>query len=110
LKKTNPAYQRIIIAHEANEIVVTLDNRKPIRMPASGATIKWTREDGEKFDLKADWKDAQLVQTYVAEDGQRVNNFSLGTDSLAMTLRVTITSGRLDKPMTYSLAYKRAAS
>jgi len=110
LKKTNPAYQRIAISRDAKEIVVTLDARKPIRMPSDGATIKWTREDGEKFDLHAIWKDTQLVQTYVAEDGQRVNDFSLGANPDTMTLEVTITSERLDKPMKYALAYKRIAA
>ena len=110
LKKTNPAYQRIAISRSANEIVVVLDTRKPIRMPTDGSSIKWTREDGEKFDLKAEWKDTQLVQTYVAEDGQRVNDFSLSPDPNLMTLHVTVTSGRLKTPMQYKLAYKRITS
>jgi hypothetical protein len=110
LKKTNPAYQRIAIARNPGEIVVTLDARKPIQMPDSGNTIKWTREDGEKFDLTAAWKDTQLTQTYVAEDGKRVNDFTLAEDGNTMTLQVTLTSDQLAKPLTYTLGYRRAAT
>lgn len=110
LTKTNPAYQRIVIAREGSEIVITLDTRKPIRMPADGSVIKWTREDGEKFDLKGEWKDSQLIQTYVAEDGQRVNDFALGADGNTMTLSVTVSSEQLPKPMQYKLGYKRVAT
>lgn len=110
LTKTNPAYQRIAIAKEGNEIVVTLDTRKPIRMPADGSSIKWTREDGEKFNLTAAWQDTQLTQTYVAEDGQRVNDFSLGTDGSTMTLAVTVSSEQLPRPMQYKLGYKRVTT
>jgi len=108
LTKTNPAYQRISISREDNEIVVVLDARKPIRMPADGAVIKWTREDGEKFDLNADWKNTQLIQTYVAEDGKRVNEFNLSADGNAMTLTVTVSSEQLPLPMRYKLGYARA--
>ena len=110
LKKTNPAYQKIAIARPAGEIVVTLDARKPIQMPDNGSTIKWTREDGEKFDLTANWKNMQLTQTFVAEDGKRVNEFVLGLDGNTMTLQVTLTSEQLDKPVAYKLGYRRVAT
>jgi hypothetical protein len=110
LTKTNPAYQRISITREGTEIVVAFDTRKPVRMPADGTSIKWTREDGEKFDVKVARQDTQLTQTFVAEDGQRVNDFRLEADPNMMTLHITLTSEKLDKPMVYKLAYKRAPS
>jgi hypothetical protein len=110
LKKTNPAYQRIVISHDASEIVVTLDARKPIRMPASGTSIKWTREDGEKFDLKGELQESMLKQTYVAEDGTRINEFQASKDGLTMTLHVTLISERLDKPLQYKLSYQRVTA
>jgi hypothetical protein len=110
LKKTNPIYRRIVIARNADEIVVMPDDRKPVRSPSDGSTIEWIREDGEKFRVRADWRDSTLSQTFIAEDGQRTNEFSLDAGGAAMQLKVTITSERLNKPMTYKMGFRRSAA
>lgn len=107
LKKTNTLAHRITIARQAETITVRFDQRKPAEMPADGSVIKWTGEDGEQFDVFARLANARLVQTFNAEDGQRVNSFST-EDAQRLTLEVQVTSPRLPKPLTYTVHYKRA--
>jgi hypothetical protein len=107
LKKTNPAYQRIRISETGGQISVQFDDRKPLQMPADGHAMKWTREDGEVFDVSATRQAGALTQTFKAEDGERINRFSLNADGTALTLDVTITSPRLPAPVTYALKYQR---
>jgi hypothetical protein len=76
-------------------------------MPADGRTVKWTRDDGESFDVSAQWQTSQLTQTFNAEDGKRLNTFRLGANG-ALILEVTITSAQLPKPVKYSLNYRRS--
>jgi hypothetical protein len=106
LKSTNPLYQRIEITNDGAQITVRYDKGKPVAMPADGGAVKWTRDDGEQFDVSAHAQGAQLQQTFKAEDGQRVNEFSLAPDG-TLTLAVTITSPQLSAPLNYTLAYRR---
>ncbi len=106
LKKTNSAYGRIAISRSSSQIEVQFDQRAPVRMPADGTAIKWTREDGEVFDVSADWQASSLVQMFKAEDGERVNTYRLdAADRLA--LQVSVSSAQLPAPVTYTLIYRR---
>ena len=81
----------------------------PRSAPSNGTPIDWTRPaDGEKLKLSMQWDGARLVETLKAEDGQRVNAYTLSPDGSTMTMNVTITSPRLPKPLTYKLAYRKA--
>lgn len=106
LKKTNPLYRRITITRQVVMISVRFDERRPVEMPADGSVIKWTSEDGERYDVSARSENGRLVQTFKAEDGQRVNSFSAEAEQL--TLEVQVTSPRLSKPLTYTVRYRRA--
>lgn len=107
LKKTNTAYQRIHIVQLPDAVEITFDQRKPLRMPTHGTAIEWTREDGEVFDVSAQWQGSQLTQTYAAEDGKRVNRFRPGENG-TLHLEVEISSEQLPRAVKYTLAYKRA--
>jgi hypothetical protein len=106
LKKTNSAHQRVAIRIGTSEISVAFDGNKPVQMPADGSTIRWTREDGETFDVNAAWDGERLVQTFKAEDGARANAFSVGADG-RLQMVVTITSPQLDQPLVYTLTFAR---
>jgi len=108
LKKTNEAHRRVEIGIGRSEISVAFDGRKPVQMPADGSTIRWTREDGETFDVNAAWDGDRLVQTFKAEDGTRANAFSVTADG-HLTMQVTLTSPQLDQPLVYALTFSRAA-
>lgn len=107
LAKTNVPYQRIRIQVDAAAAEITYDDRKPIRMPIGGQPIKWTRDDGEVFDVSARVQGSDLVQTYQAEDGMRVNTFRMDANG-SLHLAVEVTSPQLPQPMKYELVYQSA--
>ena len=107
LKKTNPVYETISISHTDSDVSVQTDSREPIVTPANGTPIEWEREDGEMFDVSTEWENGKLEQTFQAEDGQRINVYSLSPDGETLTLNVTVTSPRLAAPVVYNLVYNR---
>ena len=107
LKKANLPHRRVEIARTEQEITVTFDSYTPVRMPADGRTAKWTRDDGETFEVSARWNGDSLVQTFKGEDGQRTNTFGLGPDGGGLTVQVEVTSPRLPAPVRYSLTFTR---
>lgn len=106
LLDTNPLYERIEIANKGSQISVRYDKGKPVVMPADGSAVKWTRDDGEKFDVSAHALDAQLQHRFEAEDGERLNELRLSSDG-TLTLDVTISSPQLPAPVKYALTYRR---
>jgi hypothetical protein len=107
LKKTNAAHQRVTIALTAQEVSVAFDDRQPVRMPADGSAAKWTREDGEVFDVAARWTNDRLVQSFKAPDGERTNTFILGPDGRALEVQVEVMSPQLSEPLRYALKFER---
>ena len=73
-------------------------------MPADGRTAKWTREDGEVFDVAARWTNDRLVQSFKAADGERTNTFTLGPDGRALDVQVEVKSPQLPEPVRYALS------
>lgn len=106
LTKTNIPYQRVRVDLSGSEVEITFDERKPIRLPLDGQSIKWTREDGETFDVSATLDHDKLTQTYKAKDGARVNAFSLDPDG-SLHLRVEVSSPQLPEKLEYALVYRR---
>jgi len=107
LKKSNPMITRAEFARQGAEIVVKLGVQKPVVATPGGETVKWTRDDGEVLDVGFQWEQATLVQSFKAEDGMRYNRYTLSADNTSLTLDVTLTSPRLEKPMTYRLTLTR---
>ena len=73
-------------------------------MAETGVRPDWAPAWTEPF---ARTENDRLVQTFKAEDGQRVNSFSVEATQ-RLTLEVQVTSPRLPKPLTYTVRYKRA--
>src|SRR5688500_249075 len=69
LRRTNPAYGRVVIDYTGQQVVITLDARRPLESPADGTPVKWTREDGRRFDLSTEWENGGLEQT-LKDDGE----------------------------------------
>ena len=108
LKKTNDTYDKVVISQTGSQVSIAFDARPPVVTPANGSAVRWTRDDGEVFDVTTSGGNGTLQQTFKAEDGQRVNVFTLAPDGNTLTMNVTITSPRLPKPLTYKLRYRRA--
>ena len=109
LKKTNEPHRRVEIGIGQDKISIAFDGRKPVQMPADGSTIRWTREDGETFDVNAAWDGDRLVETFKAEDGTRANAFSIGADG-RLNMLVTLSSPQLDQPLVYTLTFSRTGT
>jgi hypothetical protein len=108
LEKTNKPYTKVAISTSGSSLSIQTDGRPPIVLPASGATIAWTRpEDGEKLQVSAHMVGTKLEETFAAPDGKRVNVFEPSADGSKLYMTVTVSSGKLPKPVTYRLAYKR---
>ena len=107
LTRTNEPYSAITISQTGNEISIITDDRAPIVARADGNPMRWQREDGEVLDLTTRWNGPTLEQVFVAEDGQRINAYSLGADGEMLELAVTVTSPRLAAPLTYTLRFRR---
>lgn len=107
LKNTNKPYGTVVIAKKGDMTSIKTDDRAPIEAPSAGTAVKWTREDGQKYDVTLAWKgDTRLEETFANDEGKRVNVFAMNPDGKTMTMSVTVTSGKLPVPLTYSLAYK----
>ena len=106
LKSTNQPYHHVSITQKGGDTHLKTDDRAPIVSNAKG--VKWTREDGQKYDVTMVWKgETRLEQTFQNDEGKRVNVYTLNPDGKSMVMEVTVTSPKLPVPLTYSLAYKR---
>ena len=109
LRKTNAAYGRVVIDYDQRTVSITFDQRRPMESAANGTPVKWTREDGDKFDLSTEWEGGKLEQTLKGEGEERTSTFSVSPDGRTLTLNVVVSSPRLPKPLTYKLVYNRAS-
>ncbi len=107
LAKLNSAYKKVVISLSDREVVVQLEDRSPIHMPANGQGAPWTREDGDKFTVAAQLSKDQLIQTFKNDEGERTNVFRMSADGKTLTLGVTVKSGKLPKPLTYTIIFGR---
>lgn len=107
LRKLNRPYQRLTVGYTAQEVSITVDESPPIRTPLNGTAVKWSQPDGENFEVTAGWEDGSIVQTFEAEDGRRVNLYTLEPDGNMLRLNVTLISPQLAAPLKYKLLYKR---
>ena len=107
LTKTNTIYRKVSIEFSGNQVSIVTGNRAAIRTSLTGTPIKWTREDGEVLDYSTTLNGDTIRQKFVAKDGQRVNEYTPGADGQTLTMKVTISSPKLNEPLTYRLIYRR---
>ena len=117
LRSTNVAYPQLVVHTDQSTVRIDMQGRPSVSSPASGAPVMWHRETGRTCtEMKGDcvrvtteWENGRLEQAFQAEDGRRVNLFSVSPDGNTLTMNVTITSPRLPNPLTYRLVYNRAS-
>jgi hypothetical protein len=107
MRATNPVYQRVVIGETPADFAIAFDQRAAVHTPSTGAATPWTREDGEKFQVSTRVTEGRLHQTFVAEDGRRVNVFSLSPDGKVLTMETTVSSPKLPQPLHYRLVFDR---
>ncbi len=106
LTKANPVPKKVRIAYTAADVSVQLDGAPPLVAPRDGRKVTWKRDDGALFELTAHLEGGVLRQSFKGEDGERTNVYRLRPDG-KLAMEVTLTSPRLDKPITYTLVYRR---
>lgn len=116
LRSTNVAYPSLVFSLPDGTVRVDMQGRPSVASPASGAGVLWHRETGRTcpqvrgdcVEVTTVFEGSRLRQTFRAEDGQRVNVFSVSPDGNTLTMAVTVSSERLPAPLTYALVYDRA--
>jgi hypothetical protein len=106
LKKHSPAITRVEITQDT-VISIKLGNTKPSHNIPGQPSVKWSRDDGEVFDVAMEWHGATLVHTFVSEEGKRVNRYSLSPDGQQLMMDVTLTGPQLKRAVKYMLTYAR---
>ena len=117
LRSTNTAYPRLVIVYDATNVRVDMQGRPSVSSPANGQPVLWQRETGRTcaqmrgdcVRVTTEWESGRLEQTFAAEDGQRLNVFTVSPDGNTLTMNVTVTSPRFAVPLTYRLVYNRAS-
>lgn len=106
LQETNRPMAWVQIAPDGNQLTVTTD-RYTLVTPANGVLEDWEREKGDLVDVTTLLQPTRLEQRFVAEDGERVNAYSLSPDGNTLTLDVTVTSPKLDGELKYRQVFRR---
>lgn len=106
LKKHSPAITRVEITQDTI-ISIKLGNTKPSQHAPGQPSVKWSRDDGEVFDVTMEWHGPTLIQTFKSEEGTRVNRYSLSPDGLQLMMDVTLTGPQLKRVVKYMLTYTR---
>lgn len=116
MRRTNIVYPRLVLAYDERTVRLDMEGSPPLTVPTSGQPLLWHRESGvscpqvqgECVSVTTVWEADRLEQNFVAENGQRVNVFTVSPDGNTLTLNVTLTSQHLQAPLTYRLVYTRA--
>jgi hypothetical protein len=116
LRSTNTAYPTLVLRQDGGNVRIDMAGRPSVSSPANGTGVRWQRETGREctevrgdcVEVTTTYEGNRLRQTFRAEDGQRVNVFSVSPDGNTMTMAVTVESPRLPAPLTYNLVYNRA--
>jgi hypothetical protein len=74
--------------------------------PASGAPVEQV-SGGDRAKLSQRIAAGTVTQTFVADAGQRRNEWTLSPDSNRLLLKVTVSSPKLSRPVIYTLTYER---
>lgn len=108
LEAANRPYRTITIEQDEETISIATDGGEPIRAPASGAPIDWTRADGKQIRVSIVREDGAIRQTFTVEDEERENVFRPSADGQGLTMAVTVRMARLPNAIRYELVYRPA--
>ncbi len=96
-----------IFSFEPGKIVVRPEARPEMVSGGKGEPADYVYK-GKHSTLTQVLAGDRIMQVFVSEDGRRENEYTLSQDGKTVTLKVTLTSGRLSSPVAYSLSYKKA--
>jgi hypothetical protein len=108
-KAASPTFRRLTLDRSSDAITVSYDVGKPVRTPADGSPGRWTRDDGDVYEVQTTFVDGHLHQSFKNKGGGRLNVFTLSPDGRMLTIDVMLTSDRLPEPIRYQLVFERVA-
>lgn len=106
LTEVNRPYPWMQIVPTGNSVTVETPFYK-LTTPRNGTLEDWEREKGDLVDVNTQMQDRRMQHTFVAEDGRRVNVYTLSPDGRTLTMNVNVSSEQLSSPITYRLVYRR---
>jgi hypothetical protein len=91
------------------------DGKIRMRVPSSteassseqGSVTEYVN-NGERSRLSQRLASGKLTQLFVADEGRRMNEWTLTPDGSTLVLKVTVSSSKLSTPLVYVLTYKRS--
>ena len=108
LNKTNPLPQHMQVTQTDDSISVAFDDGNPIVTPMNGNPVPWQSSmTHESFQAHTVRTGDTTEQVIIAPDGERKNEYVFTDHGARLELRVTISSHRLPRPLTYTLRFKR---
>jgi hypothetical protein len=108
LTKVNPLPHSLRLRLATDTVSVAFDSGDPVVTPSNGAVVPWYNALAKETDkAHVATSGDTLRQTISASDGDRENSISFGDGGARLHLRVTVTSHRLPKPLTYQLLFRR---
>lgn len=97
----------VAFSFDASNIRVRIPAATDAVSPENGAPVDY-ENDGERTKLSQRISTSKVTQTFVADQGQRVNEWLLSEDAKTLWLKVTVSSAKLSRPVVYTLTYERA--
>jgi hypothetical protein len=74
--------------------------------PANGAAVEHG-SGGDRAKLSQRLSAGKVTQVFVGDGGQRMNEWVLSPESGTLSLKVTVSSPKLSRPVVYTLTYER---
>jgi hypothetical protein len=74
--------------------------------PANGAPVEHA-SGGDRSKLSQRLSVGKITQVFVGDGGQRMNEWVLSPESGTLSLKVTVSSPKLSRPVVYTLTYER---
>jgi hypothetical protein len=105
LTETNPAFAKVSIARDGDQMSFTYDGRKGV-CKLDGTVTEVEAIDGSTLQCRLSLKGDTLVQDLRGTRGGRVNTFSI-RDSGKLRMKVRIHSKLMPKDMHYTLTFSR---
>jgi hypothetical protein len=106
LARINPVFRQLQVDRTESEITIQFEDRPALRLPADGTPVEWFHSAREKLRIMARMNGDDLEQTYQTTEGERTTVFHVDPGSRLLRLHVTVRSGRLPSPLTYTVAYR----
>ena len=106
LKGATDPCDELTIAVGEEVVSIICNGKKPTVTEGKGEPKRWVSREGEEYTITQKLEENRIVQTFDSGGGVRTNVYRL-TDEETMVLDVTVESGKLPEPLTYSRTFQK---